>query len=92
MFSPTPIPRSGKPSWRESVRRAVDLVVAFATLEDGPTPSAPRGHAGAARHPHRQPLRAPTRAGRPGTVAQRALTCRTPQRGATRRTTISALR
>ena len=33
MFSPASNPRPAASSWRETVRRAVDLAVAFATLE-----------------------------------------------------------
>jgi hypothetical protein len=76
MFSPTADPRPAKRSLREAVRRAVDLAVAFATLSDEPLP---RRHADdLAAHPHRQPLRAPSRARRPGAVPPRAQSCTTP--------------
>jgi hypothetical protein len=77
MFSPTADPRSASRSWRASVRRAVDLVVAFATLADE---LPPRDHADdlLQAHPHRRPLRAPSRAGRPGGVPSRAQSCTTP--------------
>ena len=75
MFSPTAHPGPAKRSWRDAVRRAVDLAVAFATLSD----ELPRDHAdGPAVHPHRQPLRAPSRARRLGTVPPRAHRCLTP--------------
>jgi hypothetical protein len=75
MFSPTAPPGSAKRSWREAVRRAVDLAVAFATLSD----ELPRRHVDdPAVHPHRQPLRASSRARRPGTVPPRAHRCTTP--------------
>ncbi|HEU4975397.1 MAG TPA: hypothetical protein VFT50_09945 [Baekduia sp.] len=75
MFSPTASPRPAQRSWRETVRRAVDLAVAFATLSD----ELPRRHADdLADHPHRLPLRAPSRARRPGAVAPRAHRCTTP--------------
>jgi len=77
MFSPTADPRPAQRSLRATVRRAVDLVVAFATLADE---LPPRDHADdlVEAHPHRRPLRAPSRAGRPGGVPSRALTCTTP--------------
>jgi hypothetical protein len=75
MFSPTASPRPAKRSVRHAVRRAVDLAVAFATLSD----ELPRRHADdLVEHPHRQPLRAPSRVRRPGSVAPRAHSCTTP--------------
>jgi hypothetical protein len=77
MFSPTADPRQVKRSLRDTVRRAVDLVVAFATLADE---LPPRDYADdlVEAHPHRRPLRAPSRAGRPGGVPSRAHSCTTP--------------
>jgi hypothetical protein len=77
MFSSTADPRLAKRSLREAVRRAADLVVAFATLADE---LPPRVHADdlVEAHPHRRPLRAPSRAGRPGGVPSRAHSCTTP--------------
>jgi hypothetical protein len=58
---------------RAAFRRAVDVALAFATLEDGDEPStAP------AQHPHHRPLRTPTRARRPGAVRARPQDCSTP--------------
>jgi hypothetical protein len=86
MFSPILTPGSPRASWREALRRAVDLAVAFATLESyalpergprgpaDPTLRAPRS-ADPARtaHPHRAPLRAPSApgSGRPAGPALR---------------------
>jgi hypothetical protein len=72
--------RSPERDWRRRLRRAVDLAVAFVTLEDGPpaAPSAP-GHPDApGPHPHRRPLRSPQRARRPGSVPARVAHCTTP--------------
>ena len=95
MFSPASNPRPAASSWRATVRRAVDLAVAFATLEsattardlwsggaDAASPStSPHGHVEhPAPHPHRAPLRAPLRPGRAGTVPARTHCCITPQR------------
>ena len=46
MFSPASNPRPAASSWRSTVRRAVDLAVAFATLSD----ELPRGHCFPAAH------------------------------------------
>jgi hypothetical protein len=83
--APTPERSSTQRHWRERFRRAVDLAVAFATLEDltedlGAAPTAP-GHPDAPEshdHPHRPTLRAPQRRRRPGTVAARVQPCTTP--------------
>jgi hypothetical protein len=91
MFSPILTPGSPRASWRKALRRAVDLAVAFATLESyalpergprgpaDPTLRAPRS-ADPARsaHPHRAPLRAPRRPRRPGRVVPRAQHCVAP--------------
>jgi len=99
MFSPILTPGSPRAWWRKALRRAVDLAVAFATLESyalpergprgpaDPTLRAPRS-ADPARsaHPHRAPLRAPRRAQRPGRVVPRAQHCVAPlSSGAPRR-------
>jgi hypothetical protein len=92
MFPSTADPRPAKRSLRETVRRAVDLAVAFATLSDEPLP---RRHADdPAEHPHRVPLRAPSRARRPGAVPQRAQSCTTPvaHRPRQRRSSSSSVR
>jgi hypothetical protein len=71
-----PTNRSPERPWRTRLRRAVDLAVAFATLEEAPSPP---GHPDAPEpHPHHRTLRAPARAGRPGTVAARVTPCTTP--------------
>jgi hypothetical protein len=76
MFSPTPSRRPAERTWRAAVRRAVDLAVAFATLEDS---IEPRGHDDdRVTHPHRRPLRAVSRARRPGAGAARPQHCVTP--------------
>jgi hypothetical protein len=75
MFSPTAHPGTAKRSWREAARRAVDLAVAFATLSD----ELPRRHVDeSAVHPHRRPLRAPSRMRRHGSVSPRTHRCTTP--------------
>jgi len=99
MFSPTSNPRPAPPSWRAAVRRAVDLTVAFATLESVPTardlmprredpaPSSTCPHGLVdipAPHPHRAPLRAPERLRRAGRVPARAQQCLTPHTGHSR--------
>jgi hypothetical protein len=99
MFSPTTNPRPAPSTWRAAVRRAVDLTVAFATLESATSardlmsrreeparPSAcPHGLVDTpALSPHRAPLRAPLRPGRPGTVPARAQHCLTPHSGFSR--------
>jgi hypothetical protein len=73
-------------SWRDTLRNAVDLAVAFATLadveildEDSPRP--PVETAPVVRHPHRAPLRTPIRAGRPGAVAAQSQPCLSPVDG-----------
>ena len=96
MFSPTSNPRTAAPSWFTAARRAVDLAVAFATLESATTArdlwlrredparssTCPHGLIDVpAPHPHRAPLRAPVRPGRPGRVPARAQHCLTPRMG-----------
>ena len=65
--------------WRARLRRALDLAVAFATLEDAPPPP---GHPDAPGplhdHPHRRTLPSPQHRRRPGTVAARVTPCTTP--------------
>ncbi len=71
-----PAPETSVPTargWRAALRRAVDVAIAFATLDDGPD-AAPTP----AEHPHRRPLRAPARPRRPGAVRPRAQDCTTP--------------
>jgi hypothetical protein len=83
--APSPERSSAKREWRSRLRRAVDLAVAFATLEDITEDrdgafTAP-GHPGAPGpydHPHRVPLRAAQRSRRPGTVAARVQPCTSP--------------
>lgn len=88
MFSPLLTSGSPRASWREAIRRALGLAVAFATLESYELPgNGPHGSvepplrasrsADLARsdHPHRAPLRAPRRARRPGRVLARAQPC-----------------
>jgi hypothetical protein len=81
-----PTPRR---SWRERVRSAVDLTVAFALLEDAhPAPEPPdpseRDDPRSARvsvgavHAHRKPLRPMPRPRRPGAVPARAQVCTSP--------------
>ena len=99
MFSPASNPRPATPSWRATVRRAVDQAVAFATLEsatsardlwsgdsDAASASAsPHGPVDIpAPHPHRAPLSAPVRPGRAGTVPARTHRCVTPHRALAR--------
>jgi hypothetical protein len=95
MFSPSSNPRIATRPWRQAVRRAVDLAVAFATLESATSareissrdashhPSTcPHGLLDAsAPHPHRMPLRRQARPGRPGTVPARAQDCLVPLAG-----------
>ncbi|HEU4978074.1 MAG TPA: hypothetical protein VFT42_04200 [Solirubrobacteraceae bacterium] len=89
MFSQAPDSRTARRSWRETVRRALDLAVAFATLEEisGPAGLLDEHELGAsARHPHRRPLRPASRARRPGAGAPRAQVCLTaPERAPRRR-------
>ena len=100
MFSPASNPRPAASSWRETVRRAVDLAVAFATLEScttardlwsggadaASTSASPHGPVDLpAPHPHRAPLSAPVRPGRAGTVPARTHCCVTPHRAHPRR-------
>jgi hypothetical protein len=95
MFSPASNPRPAAPSWRATVRRAVDLAVAFATLESAttardlwsggmeatPASASPHGPVDVpAPHPHRAPLSAPVRPGRAGTVPAQTQRCVTPHR------------
>jgi len=95
MFSPSSNPRNATRPWRQAVRRAVDLTVAFATLESATSArelfsrdasphasTCPHGLLDAsAPHPHRMPLRRQARPGRPGTVPSRAKDCLVPHAG-----------
>jgi hypothetical protein len=73
-------------SWRDKVRHAVDLTVAFVLLEDaepeqhGPGRDAPRPSRASvgAVHPHRKPLRPMPRSRRPGAAAARPQPCLAP--------------
>jgi hypothetical protein len=99
MFSPTPNSRTAASSWLDAVRRAVDLAVAFATLESCTTAREllPRRDEAApgecphglpdvsAPHPHRRALRASPRAGRAGAVPARDIPCLAPLAGRPRR-------
>lgn len=93
MFSPTSHSRTAPRDWRGAFRRAVDLAVAFATLESCTTARAllprrdpvaapgasPHGLIDApASHPHRTTLRAPARPGRAGAVRAREQDCTAP--------------
>ena len=79
MFSPTLTSRTKARTWRDAVRRAVDLAVAFATLADELGEDVPRGTVNdPAPHPHRVPLRAARAPRRPGAGAQRPQHCLTP--------------
>jgi hypothetical protein len=79
MFPRVPQPRSGPRPVRDALRRAADLVVAFATLEDA---SSPHDHPGDDEgHPHRRSLRAPSRARRPGSVRARPALCAIASQG-----------
>jgi hypothetical protein len=72
--------RSSGAAWRERLRHAVDLAVAFATLRDVPEPGS--AHEPVDRvHPHRTPLRPPTRPRRPGAAVPRPQHCVTPTSG-----------
>ncbi len=72
-------PESPRPTWRDKLRNAVDLAVAFATLADTdpsatPGPPAPVDVV----HPHRTPLRPAPRPRRPGAAATRPQPCLSP--------------
>jgi hypothetical protein len=79
--------------WHQAVRRALDVAIAFATLDgygiDGPRdaapePASPQGPK-PQEHPHRAPLTAPRPPRRPGAVRQRPVRCVTPLELAPRR-------
>ena len=74
-------------TWREKVRHAVDLTVAFVTLDDAPFEdphdSVELGGSSAPavdRHPHRTPLRPMPRSRRPGAAGHRPQICIAPVR------------
>ncbi len=87
MFSSLQDSGPARARWRDGVRRAVELAVAFATLESYELPRrgphgavdeslrASRSADPAGAHPHRAPLRAPGRPRRPGRVAARVQPC-----------------
>src|SRR4051812_21884353 len=100
MFSPTSNPRTPPKDKLSAVRRTVDMVVAFATLEAAtslrelmprrqpwpPSSTSPPDPLDApVPHPHRHPPRRSARRGRPGAVPARAQDCITPGRGRPRR-------
>jgi hypothetical protein len=92
MFPPVRIARACLASLRERARRVVALAVAFLTLDDpscsyddlssashGDLSGAPRSLSDdLVTHPHRRPLRAPSRARRPRAGAPRAQRCVSP--------------
>ena len=75
--------RGPRRSWRDKVRSAVDLTVAFVTLE-GIEPYEPEveqtsSHASVgAVHPHRKPLRPMPGPRRPGAAVRRVEVCTSP--------------
>ena len=77
-------PTARPKSWREKVRHAVDLTVAFVLLEDAPSESTADVRATSPRpeiddrHPHRKPLRPMPRPRRPGAAAPRPELCIAP--------------
>ena len=70
-------PETPRPSWRDKLRNAVDLAVAFATLADT-DPSASSPEPVVVVHPHRTPLRPAPRPRRPGAAAPRHQPCLSP--------------
>jgi hypothetical protein len=75
---------TARQSWRDKVRHAVDLTVAFVLLEDAPSEStadvretSPRPELDD-RHPHRKPLRPMPRPRRPGAATPRPQLCIAP--------------
>ena len=75
---------TARQSWRDKVRHAVDLTVAFVLLEDAPSESTADVHATSPRpelddrHPHRKPLRPMPRPRRPGAGVHRPQLCLSP--------------
>ena len=77
---------TARQSWRDKVRHAVDLTVAFVLLEDAPSESTADARTSATsprpelddRHPHRKPLRPMPRPRRPGAATQRPQLCIAP--------------
>ena len=70
-----PTNRSPERPWRTRLRRAVDLAVAFATLEEA---SPPPGHPDAPSRIRTTVPSAPRRGRSAGTVAARVTPCTTP--------------
>ena len=70
-------------AWRQAIRHAVDLAVAFTTLESFsfPRPHGPSVDPAAALHPHRRPLGPPPRTRRSGAVPPRPAICIASLRG-----------
>ncbi|HEY8638751.1 MAG TPA: hypothetical protein VIL64_05900 [Solirubrobacteraceae bacterium] len=80
MFALTNTPATFRP-WRAAAGRALGLARAFVLLEDWEVSSAPeRAAPPAIAHPHRQPLRPPHRARRPGAGSPRPQLCVMPLR------------
>jgi hypothetical protein len=83
--SSVPGPKPVRRSLRDTLRYAADLAVAFATLADvetdAPSPRPPVDGTEVVPHPHRVPLRATARGGRPGAVVARPQSCLTPVDG-----------
>ena len=79
-------PTARQSSWRDKVRHAVDLTVAFVLLEDAPSEDPTTDAAPATsprpeiddRHPHRKPLRPMPRPRRPGAATHRPQLCIAP--------------
>lgn len=75
---------TARQSWRDKVRHAVDLTVAFVLLEDAPSESTADVHTTSPRpelddrHPHRKPLRPMPRPRRPGAATHRPQLCIAP--------------
>jgi hypothetical protein len=85
MFGP-PSSSTTPTGWQQAVRRALDVTIAFATLDsygiDGPRdaapdPPSPQGPP-PQEHPHRAPLTAPRPPRRPGAGRRRPVRCVTP--------------
>jgi hypothetical protein len=85
MFGP-PSSSTTPTGWQQAVRRALDVTIAFATLDsygiDGPRdaapdPPSPQGPP-PQEHPHRAPLTAPRPPRRPGAGRRPPVRCVTP--------------
>jgi hypothetical protein len=83
MFEANSIRRTAPLTLRERLRRAADIARAFVLLEDQVWEDdlEARGPIGElAGHPHREPLRSPLRARRPGAAQPRPQVCLCPVR------------